>query len=167
MTLSRAAAKRLLMGESVAVKHSQVMGEVPIALLTKHMRGLSKLHQSGKGMYVMKISTSHAKYLGEKYGQGFWGDLWNGIKKVGKTIAKVATHPLTKAAVKEVSNLKPVAQRLDAAQKFVNEQAPGLRLGDVGRKALKDYTGGRVKVMKAKKGKGVLGSIGNLLDEFF
>ena len=176
INISKAAAKRLLMGESINIKHMHLKeGPVPILLLRRHLLGMQKVARQGKGMYSLKISKAHARDLGEKFGEGFWGDLWSGIKKVGKTIAKVASHPITKAAVKEITQIKPVAKKIDQLASVANNVAPGLKLGDIAKAGLKSYTGSGMKVrpavmrprMPKASGSGLWGSVGSLLDELF
>ena len=88
LKVSPAQGKKMLQGESVRFKLSDMEnGDVPVPVLKSHISRMMKAYKSGKGFVLQPLSASHRRYMIDgKHGDGFFSDLWSGIKSIGKKI---------------------------------------------------------------------------------
>ena len=117
---------QMVKGKPIRLSHSQIgKGRSVILLHPENHNKLSKAYQAGRGCNLHiadgEIAATHHSNMD---GTGFFGDLWNGIKKVGGFLKDSGI----------ASTLADAAQ--SAATPFVGEQ-----VASAGRKLLKSTTG--------------------------
>ena len=148
LKVSPAQGKKMLQGESVRFKLSDMEnGDVPVPVLKSHISRMMKAYKSGKGFVLQPLSASHRRYMIDgKHGDGFFSDLWSGIKSIGKKIIdNPVVRAIAKPVLKVVKNLPVVKNVIDEAESVANSLPGGLNLGTKARKALDDYAGSGMK----------------------
>ena len=94
--LSVAQQKKLVKGHKVRVKHghlgfSDSLQHVPVHLTATQMRRIERAHAGQRGADIQFTSNQQRMM----HGKGFFGDLWKGIKNVGRRAYEVVKPVVT------------------------------------------------------------------------
>lgn len=141
--------KSLIAGKATKLSHKHLVGDKKVLMPQTLLKKLMMHHVKGEGM-TMKWSGAHIKrLLRDPEGEGFFGDLWGGLKKAVKFAKDVANDPITKAVASAVANSDIGKTALNVGEAALNDVDPELNVGTTVKNAIQKYANG-----KGVKGKG-------------